>query len=269
MTDLDDLTSVYSAQVHAVRTQITKFGEAYWDSMPNYRTSAVEDMISAIIPRVTAGQLRIADLTSAYLARCAHDIGWKLVVPPLDKTDILGARGVDPQTVYRRPAVDVYKALSDGKPIEQAVSEGRLRLTQLIGGDAQLAKVRAARQVMRAYPDAGLYYRRVLTGRENCGLCVVASTQRYYREELLPIHPGCDCDVQPLPPEAAGQQVIDEDRLEQVHQIAAERLGTADRGGRAPDYRKLIRVEEHGEYGSILIWAEPKPPKQSGTADKA
>ena len=159
MTDLDDLTSVYSSQVHAVRTQITKFGEAYWDSMPNYRAGAVEEMIEALVPRVTAGQLRIADLTRAYLARCARELGWKLVVPPLDKTDILGARGVDPRTVYRRPAVDVYKALSDGKPVEQAVSEGRLRLTQLIGGDAQLAKVRASRQVMRAYPDTGSYYR--------------------------------------------------------------------------------------------------------------
>lgn len=269
MTDLDDLTSVYSAQVHAVRTQITKFGEAYWDSMPNYRAGAVEEMIAALVPRVTAGQLRIADLTRAYLARCAHELGWKLVIPPLDKADILGARGIDPRTVYRRPAVDVYKALSDGKLVEQAVSEGRLRLTQLIGGDAQLAKVRASRQVMSAYPDAGSYYRRVLTGRENCGLCVVASTQRYYKEDLLPIHPGCDCDVQPLPPEAAGQQVIDEDRLEQVHQIAAERLGHTDRGGRKPDYRKLIRVEEHGEYGATLTWADPKTKKSSGKPEEA
>lgn len=269
MTDLDDLTSVYSAQVQAVRTQITKFGEAYWDSMPNYRESAVEEMIAALVPRVTAGQLRIADLTRAYLARCAHELGWKLVIPPLDKADIIGARGVDPRTVYRRPAVDVYKALSDGKPVGQAVSEGRLRLTQLIGGDAQLAKVRASRQVMRAYPDAGSYYRRVLTGRENCGLCVVASTQRYYKDDLLPIHPGCDCDVQPLPPEAAGQQVIDEDRLEQVHKIAAERLGHTDRGGRTPDYRKLIRVEEHGEYGATLTWADPKTKKSSGKPEEA
>ena len=261
MPDLDDLTSVYSAHVHAVRTKITQFGEAYWDSMPNYRASAVEEMIDALVPRVTAGQLRIADLTRAYLARCAHELGWKLVVPPLDETDVLGARGVDPRAVYRRPAVDVYTALSDGKPVAQAVSEGRLRLTQLIGGDAQLAKVRASRQVLRAYQYAGAYYRRVLTGRENCGLCVVASTQRYYKDDLLPIHPGCDCDVQPLPTGAAGQQVIDEDRLEQVHKIAAERIGVADRGGRAPDYRQLVRVEAHGEYGPTLTWAEPKAQK--------
>lgn len=261
MPDLDSLnrlTQAYDSQVHAIRQQITAFGQAYWDSLPHYRTSAVEDMIQAITPRVTAGQLRIADLTRAYLAQCARELGWKVVLPPIDQDEIRGARGVDQRIVYRRPAVDVYTALAAGKPLPQAAAEGRLRLTQLIGGDMQLAKVHASRQSMRGYPEEGQFYRRVLTGRENCALCMVASTQRYYRGDLLPIHPGCDCDVQPLPPGLAVNQVIDEDLLEQVHQITADRLGVSDRGGRTPDYRKLLTVSEHGEYGSTLSWAQPK-----------
>ena len=261
MPDLDSLnrlTDAYDSQVHAIRQQITAFGQAYWDSLPHYRASAVEDMIQAITPRVTAGQLRIADLTRAYLAQCARELGWKVVLPPIDQDEIRGARGVDPRTVYRRPAVDVYTALAAGKPLPQAAAEGRLRLTQLIGGDMQLAKVHASRQSMRGYPAEGQFYRRVLTGRENCALCVVASTQRYYRDDLMPIHPGCDCGVQPLPPGLAVNQVIDEDLLEQVHQITADRLGVSDRGGRTPDYRKLLTVSEHGEYGPTLSWAQPK-----------
>lgn len=271
MPDLDSLnrlTEAYDSQVHAIRQQITAFGQAYWDSLPHYRASAVEDMIQAITPRVTAGQLRIADLTRAYLAQCARELGWKVVLPPIDQDEIRGARGVDPRTVYRRPAVDVYTALAAGKPLPQAAAEGRLRLTQLIGGDMQLAKVHASRQSMRGYPAEGQFYRRVLTGRENCALCVVASTQRYYRGDLLPIHPGCDCDVQPLPPGLAVNQVIDEDLLEQVHQITADRLGVSDRGGRTPDYRKLLTVSEHGEYGPTLSWAQPKakPKTKAGGA---
>ena len=261
MPDLDSLnrlTEAYDSQVHAIRQQITAFGQAYWDSLPHYRASAVEDMIQAITPRVTAGQLRIADLTRAYLAQCASELGWKVVLPPIDQDEIRGARGVDPRIVYRRPAVDVYTALAAGKPLPQAAAEGRLRLTQLIGGDMQLAKVHASRQSMRGYPEEGQFYRRVLTGRENCALCVVASTQRYFRGDLLPIHPGCDCDVQPLPPGLAVNQVIDEGLLEQVHQITADRLGVSDRGGRNPDYRKLLTVSEHGEYGPTLSWAQPK-----------
>ena len=272
MADLDSLnrlTEAYDSQVHAIRQQITAFGQAYWDSLPHYRASAVEDMIKAITPRVTAGQLRIADLTRAYLAQCARELGWKVVLPPIDQDEIRGARGVDPRVVYRRPAVDVYTALAAGKPLPQAAAEGRLRLTQLIGGDMQLAKVHASRQSMRGYPEEGQFYRRVLTGRENCALCVVASTQRYYRGDLLPIHPGCDCDVQPLPPGLTVNQVIDEDLLEQVHQITADRLGVSDRGGRTPDYRKLLTVSEHGEYGPTLSWAQPKakPKTKAGEAE--
>ena len=272
MPDLDSLnrlTEAYDSQVHAIRQQITSFGQAYWDSLPHYRASAVEDMIQAITPRVAAGQLRIADLTRAYLAQCARELGWKVVLPPIDQDEIRGARGVDPRGVYRRPAVDVYTALAAGKPLPQAAAEGRLRLTQLIGGDMQLAKVHASRQSMRGYPEEGQFYRRVLTGRENCALCVVASTQRYYRGDLLPIHPGCDCGVQPLPPGLAVNQVIDEDLLEQVHQITADRLGVSDRGGRTPDYRKLLTVSEHGEYGPTLSWAQPKakPKPKAGGAE--
>ena len=272
MSDLDALNRLaeaYDSQVHAIRTQITAFGQAYWDSLPHYRASAVEDMIEAITPRVTAGQLRIADLTRAYLAQCAVELGWKVVLPPIDQDEIIGARGVDPRVVYRRPAVDVYTALAAGKPLPQAAAEGHLRLTQLIGGDMQLAKVHASRQSMRAYPREGKYFRRVLTGRENCALCVVASTQRYHRGDLMPIHPGCDCGVQPLPPGLAVNQVIDEDLLEQVHQITATRLGVSDRGGRTPDYRKLLTVSEHGEYGPTLSWAQPKakPKTKAGESE--
>ena len=272
MPDLDSLnrlTEAYDGQVHAIRQQITAFGQAYWDSLPHYGASAIEDMIEAITPRVTAGQLRIADLTRAYLARCADELGWKVVLPPIDQDEIRDARGVDPRVVYRRPAVDVYTALAAGKPLPQAAAEGRLRLTQLIGGDMQLAKVHASRQSMRGYPAEGQFYRRVLTGRENCALCVVASTQRYYRDDLMPSHPGCDCGVQPLPPGLAVNQVIDEDLLEQVHQITADRLGVSDRGGRNPDYRKLLTVSEHGEYGPTLSWAQPKakPKTKAGGAE--
>ena len=272
MSDLDSLNRLaeaYDSQVHAIRQQITRFGESYWDSLPHYRASAVEDMIEAITPRVTAGQLRIADLTRAYLAQCARELGWKVVLPSIDQDEIRGARGVDPRVVYRRPAVDVYTALAAGKPLPQAAAEGRLRLTQLIGGDMQLAKTHASRQSMRAYPEAGQFYRRVLTGRENCALCVVASTQRYHRGDLMPIHPGCDCGVQPLPPGLAASQVIDEDLLEQVHQITEDRLGASDRGGRTPDYRKLLTVSEHGEYGPTLSWAQPKakPKTKAGESE--
>lgn len=274
LDDLNRLTEAYETQAHAIRQRLTRFGLAYWRAMPNYHDAAVEAMIAAIVPRVIAGQLRTAELTRAYLARCADELGWEAALPPVAADEATGARGVPPEVVYRRPAVDVYTALKRGKPLDQAVSEGATRLEQLIGGDMQLAKTRQARASMGAYPAQGRYYRRVLTGHESCGLCVVASTQRYHKADLLPIHPGCDCNVQPLPAALAESQVIDSERLEQVHAIAEERLGASDRGGRDPDYMRMLRVERHGEYGPTLTWAKPKadggkppkPPKPPKTA---
>ncbi len=55
MTDLDTLNRLaeaYDSQVHAIRTQITRFGESYWDSLPHHRASAA-DMIEAITPQAT------------------------------------------------------------------------------------------------------------------------------------------------------------------------------------------------------------------------
>lgn len=252
---LDDLAKAYDAQVFQVRSKIEAFANAYWKSLTHYRDSAMEEMIEAIVPRVIAGQLQTAELTRAYLAACARDLGWKLNIPAVDAELVTGSRGVDPRVVYQRPGHSVYSSLAKGDPLEKAAAAGQLRLLQLIGGDMQLAKRSQSRRSMQA---AGMRaYRRILTGRENCALCVVASTQRYWVKDLMPIHPGCDCNSGPLPPNYdPRQQVIDEETLEQIHQIVHERTGTSDRGARTPDYSKLIVTTQHGEYGPVLGWKE-------------
>ena len=252
---LDDLAKAYDAQVFQVRSKIEAFANAYWKSLTHYRDSAMEEMIEAIVPRVIAGQLQTAELTRAYLAACARDLGWKLNIPAVDAELVTGSRGVDPRVVYQRPGHSVYSSLAKGAPLEKAAAAGQLRLLQLIGGDMQLAKRSPSRRSMQA---AGMRaYRRILTGRENCALCVVASTQRYWVKDLMPIHPGCDCNSGPLPPNYdPGQQVIDEETLEQIHQIVQERTGSSDRGARTPDYSKLIVTTQHGEYGPVLGWKE-------------
>jgi len=254
---LDALADAYDAQVHQIRSRLEAFGKEYWKTLPHYRDSAIEEMIEAIVPRVVAGQLQTAEITRAYFAECARELGWKLNIPPVDAEEVTGSRGVDPRVVYQRPAKAVYGNLAKGTPLDKAVAAGQLRLLQLIGGDMQLSKRAQSRRSMQA--SGVQVYRRILTGRENCALCVVASTQRYWVEDLMPIHPGCDCNSGPLPPDYnPGQQVIDEETLEQVHQIVEQRTGASDRGARNPDYSKLLVTTEHGEYGPVLSWKETR-----------
>lgn len=277
MADIAAIGRAYDTQVDSIRGRIEKFGTAMWESLPDYRDDSIDSLVSAIVPRVQAGQLQIAQLTNAYLVSVAREMGLPAVADAVDAQWVTGSRGVDPDVVYTRPGAAVYAALSEGKPMDVARKMGRLRLLDLIGGDLQMAK---RNQSQRTLQKSGVEtYRRVLSGRENCGLCSVASTQRYWVKDLLPIHPGCDCRVEPLPPGSEFPQVIEPEQLEEVHAAVARHFGLSedeiDRGARSPDYRKitidladdgtasvsgtsLIAVREHGEYGPVLTWANQK-----------
>lgn len=271
MGDLDTLDRIavaYDAQVHQIRSTLEAYGREVWQSMPNYRDSAVSAMVRALTPRVRAGQLQTAELTRAYMAACARELGYKLLLPPVDTDYVTGSRGVDPDVVYRRPAVTVYTELSQGATLDSAAKSGGVRLIDLIGGDLQMSKRNQSHRSMRGMGVK--QYRRILTGRENCALCTIASTQRYWVKDLLPIHPGCDCSSGPLPNDVDWGQVIDPNTLEAAHDAVSQHLGTSDRGGRTPDYRhvllssdggnltvsgtRLVQVKQHGEYGPVLTW---------------
>lgn len=158
--------------------------------------------------------------------------------------------GADFETVYQRPFVDLYTALSNGKTMTEAIDAGAFRARSLATTEIQLAR-RDAGLRARGANDRIVGYIRTLTGRENCALCYVASTQRYRKGDLMPIHPGCDCGEQPIYGTQDPGQVIDEQLLEAVHEAVEDRFGFSDRGARAIDYR-MIEVRDHGELGPVL-----------------
>lgn len=248
----EQVVTGYGRAVSAVRAAVVAFARAVWSAQGQYRDADVDALVSLIVPRVTAGQVQVANLTSAYIAQVASLRSGALVAPAaVDVAEVTGGRGVDPAEVYRRPAVEVYTALSEGVGFADAVQRGARRLESLVGTDMQMAKVRQARSSFRS--SGARYFRRVLNGSENCALCMLASTQRYHRDTLSPIHPGCDCGVDALPDDTDPGQVLDPDEVERIHDQVAEAFGTSDRGGRAIDYR-LIQVRDHGEYGPTLTW---------------
>jgi hypothetical protein len=150
----------------------------------------------------------------------------------------------------------VWRDLANGRDLPDAVKHGQFRAKQAAQTDLELTKVRTAHTVLPADKHV-VGYRRTLTGDRNCALCVIASTQRYHRGELMPIHPGCDCGVEPIWGHEDASQVLDREQIELTHAAIAERFGAADRGGRkAADYRKLIVVRDHGELGRVLTLAE-------------
>lgn len=252
MATPEQMIAGHQAAVAAVRAQVLAYARLVWTAQGSYRTADVDRIVSLLVPRVQAGQLQVANLTAAYIASIDTVRTGVLVKPsPVNASEVLDGRGVPAAEVYRRPAVEVYTALAAGVSYADAVARGLTRLNSLAATDLQMSKVRQARSSYRA--SGKKYFRRVLNGGSNCGLCTIASTQRYRTDVLSPIHPGCDCGVDALAPHESEQHVIDQTALDAAHAQIEGTFGESFRDGRSLDYR-LIEIRQHGEIGDVLTW---------------
>ncbi len=167
--------------------------------------------------------------------------------------------GVPDEDLAMRPVKHVRRALSEGKPLADAIEAGARRLESIESTDIQQSFRVAFRDRIDQEPSIRAY-RRVLVGGENCALCVVASTQRYRTDRLMPIHPGCDCSVEPFTGAGGRGRIIDRDRLDEVKQLLGDE-GVAY-GDRAQLANTKIRINvksvddvtevPHGELGPML-----------------
>jgi hypothetical protein len=262
MATNDALNSAYENQSSLIRNRVLLYVLSVWDGAGSYRGADIDRIIGRVVPAVRAGQLQLAALTDAYLSRVAREAG--IVWTPSVRRDVVDYRGIPAAEVYRRPAVETYTALAAGASFDDATQRGHNRLSSIVSMDMQSARTRQAQASLGNSDFAG--FRRVLTGKEDCALCVIASTQRYSKSDLMPIHPGCDCGVEPFAGDPS-TQVIDHELLERTHADIDSRLGGTDRGARdlglgktdssgrnLSDFTDLIVTREHGEYGPTLAW---------------
>ena len=246
------IVDTYTATVAAVRARVADYVDRTFRNLGSYRDADINRFVAAVLPVVEGGQRQVASLTDAYLATIARQVLGTGKVTGVQTANVAALRGTDPAEVYARPIRTVWYALSKGASFNDAVEQGVTRATDLALTDLQLAKTHTARAAMLG-DNRVVGYRRVLEGPHNCGLCIVASTQRYHRGDLMPIHPACDCGVLPIYGRHDIGQIIDEQSLDDVHAAIQERFGVSDRGARAPiDYRKVLLVRQHGELGPVL-----------------
>lgn len=239
--------------VATVRQRLLLYAQKAWGGLGVYRDVDIDRFVAMIVPVVETGQKQIWQLTNAYLDATTRAAG----LAPLGRTPVMtGAemRGISLEEVYRRPANSVYTALSEGIGIEQAVELGRQRLVDLVTTDMQLASTRAYHgRLSNDKRVAG--YQRVIRGTFTCPLCQLASTQRYHRKDLMPIHPGCDCGVAPIFGTHDPGQVINQERLDAINQAAEESGLTDTHAGKGKERMWAdLKIQEHGEYGPTLTW---------------
>lgn len=243
-----------------IRDQITDAVVGAWSSMDSWRDADVVQFQNRAIPILAAGERKMALLTNGYLAASANAAtGTNRPTEVIDLRKVTGAalrNGVEPTEVLRRPQMVLNYQLSKGQTLTKAVAASEKRLRSLTTSNLQLARTRTAAQRKERR-----YFRRVLTGGENCSLCVIASTQRYNHGSLMPIHGGCDCGIA----EEFGTvgQVLDPVTLNDIHAAIAEQFGDSDLAARMidgrnkrSDYLDLIATREHGELGPTLTWRD-------------
>lgn len=248
------LVSGYGERTAAVRRRVERFIRLAWGSLESWREADIARFVRAVVPVVEGGQVQIAALTDAYLAAVHQGMTGTPARPVGVAANLVNdeaMRGVSTAEVYSRSGPEVWSALDKGHSVTAAVTAGLRRAQTMAATDLQLAKTHASRHVL-GRRDGVVGFRRVLTGRRSCALCGIASTQRYRHEDLMPIHPQCDCSVAPIVGDRDPGQVIDPDTLDSVHQSVEDRLGVSDPSGRTVDYRQLVVVHEHGEIGPVL-----------------
>lgn len=241
----------------ALRASIVQQLLVIWYGLSEYSDVALEDWLEVVLPLVIAGEETSSSATWTYMNLQMESLGIEDAFEFPDFSELTGAalrNGARPEDVYIRPFKEAWTALSNGLPFDQAVDMGAQRLRSIVETDIQLAHTHTSRSLLAQRNDV-VGFRRVPTGDFTCALCMIASTQRYRKFDLMPIHPGCDCRVAPIISDEPVGQILDPDLLEQIHASVENMFGFSDRSGRVNDYRKLLVVHDHGEYGPTLAKA--------------
>lgn len=254
------LLAAYQSAGVGLRARVVQLLVSWWRSLGSWRNGDIQRFLDQAIPLVQAGQRQAAQLAAAHLARDAEIAGRSLPMDvPIDPTTV---RRVDPAEEYARPFHDVWRALGDGKSLDDAVQAAEEHLTVLAQTDLQLAKTNTAQAILADAKDV-TGWRRILEGQYSCGLCIIAATRLYHKAELMAIHPACDCSVAPVYDgiEPAGAITLAD--LPSAHDAIAQRFGadsaaareipgTIRGDGSAILYRDALIVHDHGEIGPVL-----------------
>lgn len=250
--DIEAIKRAYFSKSNRLVDEVALFVSRNFEQLGDWSDDAVEAYLRSVLPVVGAGQKQISNLARAFYKAVAEYHGQPFSSRPMasDAVTTQALRGTAAEEVYSRGFLATRYALSRGKSLDAAVKIGSSRLYNIARTDLQLAKTNTGLFV-RGNNSNIVGYSRILSGAENCALCYIASTQRYTRGDLLPIHPGCDCGEMPIYGNSDPGQVIDEANLEATHDAVESRFGRAARDGREIDYRQIM-IKQHGEIGPVL-----------------
>ncbi len=208
-----------------------------WWNLPDWHSPDL--FLDRALDIIEGAQIQVGMLTNSYLEAVATEIAGSPMTPVTLDTDAVTnlRQGVTMAEAYERPFHQLWWKQSQGMEFPDALRWGLDRAQAMVSLDTQLARTHATAVVLQEM-DGIQRYQRVLSGAENCKLCVTAAKNVYKVSRLMPIHAHCDCTVMP---------VVD------GHPPKANRINDK-RDSLTPeeDRKGPVMVEDHGELGPIL-----------------
>lgn len=245
------LITNHQAMMESVTARIQRWALDRFYALPNYRDDDMERFVAEVVGVVESGQKSISKLTNSHLDALARRAG--MTPSPAVKPQYDVRQGTTTAEVYARPFATVHYELSKGSSMTAAVATAGQRLQTLVATDMQLAQARTAHLRMRG-DSRVVGWQRVLGGGESCPLCAIASTQRYRRSDLMPIHQNCRCSVAAIYGDSDPGQVINAERLASVQSQLKDQGFEYTAGAFKTD--RQIRVRTNGELGPLLTWSD-------------
>ncbi|MCI2958243.1 hypothetical protein MN032_11090 [Agromyces atrinae] len=243
------IVATYAAQQASLIESIVRALLGLWFPFTGWRSpEMVRAQAAGSAAQVDIGLSESRRLARAYARMMLEDIdALPQRLPTLEETY---QRGQTPIVeVYERPAKQFIRELSTGKSVEEAAAAAEDRIRRLVATDVKTVARDETQRVYAASPKV-IGHRRI-THPElskigiSCGLCVVAASQFYKTDKLMPLHDGCNCTDGPITASEDPGLRLNRADLDQIYASAGSSL--------MEDLKKIrVTVREHGELGPVL-----------------
>jgi hypothetical protein len=240
----------HAAQRDGILEQLLKLLFGLWGSYNRWDdVDAVAGMVARTATLVDAATTKTQLVTRAYATSVLQQLdALPTSLPPIPEG--YPRANVTPLEVYSRPVEQYIWRRRNGGTMEDARKAFENRLTEIASADIAAADRDEAQNIYAASPRVTGYRRVIhpeLSKSGTCGLCIVASSQVYSTDDLLPLHGGsCNCDTLPITDGDDPGLRLNEDDLKTIYAAAGS---TA-----AEDLLNTrITINEHGELGPVLV----------------
>lgn len=174
-----------------LRDQLTRIARGTFEAMTDW-----SDADSLAVPM--AAYSTQAQVAQAGMLQSMVSIMNRIPIGELDLSQVTGdaIRDGDITESWRVPIYALWGAMGD-EDVDQDVllTMGRDGVETQAITDLSYSQREAMRQIARDN-DGIIGYWRVPSGGD-CEFCELISTQLYHEEDLMPVHPGCQCSVEP------------------------------------------------------------------------